>query len=264
MAQRRRPPGRPADPAADPSTQGTDPEERPASEQAGPDDGGPIRIDTSSPFSTPMPIGDRMDKDTSERRGLLAFLRELPGLILIAFLLALLIKSFVIQAFFIPSKSMTPTLLVGDRVIVNKFIYDFRDPRHGEVIVFENPHLDEPDRNPLAAFWNWLTEGLGFSADPNKDFIKRVIGVPGDVIEVRNGAVFRNGEKLEEPYVSRQKDSSDFGPEKVEPEHVFVMGDNRPNSQDSRNIGPIPYDKIVGEAFLIIWKPARIQWLSDD
>ena len=197
-----------------------------------------------------------------EPRGPLAFLRELPALILIAFGLALIIKTFIIQAFFIPSRSMVPTLHIGDRVIVNKFIYDFSEPDRGDIIVFENPALPEADRNPLAAAWHWLIEGLGFTSDPNKDFIKRVIGVPGDVVEIKNGAVFVNGQRLREPYISAQKDRSDMGPAKVEPEKVFVMGDNRPNSQDSRSIGQIPYDNIVGEAFVLLWPPSRLEWLS--
>lgn len=228
--------------------------------------------DTSPPEAPPTSVPaeertiphepKRPRKGKHEPRGPLAFLRELPGLILIAFGLALLIKTFLIQAFFIPSRSMLPTLRVGDRVIVNKFIYDFGEPDRGDIIVFENPALPEPDRNPLSAVWHWLIEGLGFTSDPNKDFIKRVIGTPGDVVEVKNGSVFVNGERLQEPYVSAQKDRSDMPPTKVEREKVFVMGDNRPNSQDSRSIGQIPYDNIVGEAFVLLWPPSRIDWLS--
>jgi signal peptidase I len=219
--------------------------------------------DAAGPLSPPLRVGGRGKREKPERHGVLGFLRELPGLILIAFLLALLIKTFVIQAFFIPSKSMEPTLEVSDRVIVNKFVYDFRDPRRGEIVVFENPQLQEPDRSPPAAFWHWLIEGLGFTADPNKDFIKRVIGVPGDTMEVRRGIVFVNGERLREPYARQRGDRSDHGPTTVGENEVFVMGDNRANSQDSRVIGPVPLDNIVGKAFLIIWKPSRIRWLSD-
>lgn len=237
MAQRRPPPG----PVEAPPEHAKEPERR----------------------SIASSLGLGKAKHKPKDRGTLAFLRELPGLILIAFLLALVIKTFVIQAFFIPSRSMLPTLEVGDRVIVNKFVYDFGEPQRGDIIVFENPSLVEPDRNPLAAFWQWLIEGLGVSADPNKDFIKRVIGLPGDTVEVKNGRVFVNGERIPEPYTSDQRDPSDFPPATVEPDHVFVMGDNRPNSQDSRNIGPIPYEKIVGKAFLLLWPPSRIEWLSD-
>lgn len=195
----------------------------------------------------------------------LAFLRELPGLIIIAFLLALLIKSFLVQAFYIPSQSMEPTLEVGDRVLVNKVVLRFREPHRGEVIVFENPQAIEPDRNPLSAFWNWVTEGLGFASNPEKDFIKRVIGLPGETIEVNRGKVLINGKPIDEPYLNTQEDLSDFGPFKVPEDQFFMMGDNRANSQDSRStLGPIPKGKIVGKAFIVLWPPSRFDWEPSD
>jgi signal peptidase I len=206
-------------------------------------------------------------KEKEERGGVAGFFRELPGLIIIAFALALLIKTFLIQAFYIPSQSMVPTLKVGDRVLVNKLVYDFGETQRGDVIVFENPNLREPDRGVLEALWNWLTEGLGFSADPQEDFIKRVVALPGETIEVRNGNVFIDGERIQEPYLTDRalQDRADFPPTVIKPEHVFVMGDNRPNSQDSRSsLGQIPLDKVVGKAFVMLWPPSRIEWLSDD
>jgi signal peptidase I len=201
-----------------------------------------------------------------ERRGFLGFLRELPGLILIAFLLALLIKTFLVQAFYIPSQSMLPTLEVGDRVLVNKVVYDIGEVHRGDVVVFRNPNLEEPDRGPIEALLNWLVEGLGVTSDPNQDFIKRVVGLPGETVEVRNGRVFIDGSRIREPYVIDQKDPSDFGPVTVPKGRYFVMGDNRPNSSDSRSrtLGFIPEDKIVGKAFILLWPPSRIEWLSDD
>jgi len=220
-------------------------------------------LDAEPPATAPEPDGSPK-KETEERGGILDFFKELPGLIIIAFALALLIKTFLIQAFFIPSESMTPTLLIGDRVLVNKLVYDFGEPQHGDVIVFENPSLSEPDRNVFEVVWDWLIEGLGFSTDPTKDFIKRVVGLPGDTVEMRNGKVFVNGGRIPEPYISN-RGAQDFAPTQVDPEHVFVMGDNRPNSQDSRSaLGQIPMDKIVGKAFVLLWPPSRIEWLSDD
>jgi signal peptidase I len=213
---------------------------------------------------TAEPSGSRTK--TAEKRGggVLGFFKELPGLIIIAFALALIIKTFLIQAFFIPSQSMVPTLKVGDRVLVNKLVYDFGEPQHGDVIVFENPSLVEPHRNVFEAVWHWLIEGLGFSTDPTKDFIKRVIGLPGDTVEMKNGKVFVNGSVVPEPYI-RNPGAQDFPSTVVEPDRVFVMGDNRPNSQDSRSaLGQIPMDKIVGKAFVLLWPPSRIEWLSDD
>ena len=209
---------------------------------------------------------ERSRKRKKERRGgVLGFFRELPGLIIIAFLLALLIKTFLVQAFYIPSESMVPTLQIGDRVLVNKLVFDIREPRRGDIIVFENPNLQEPDRNILQAFWHWLTEGLGFSSDPTKDFIKRVVAVEGDTIEVRRGRVFVNGQRVEEPFVNPEaRDRQDHGPEEVREDHVFVMGDNRPNSQDSRSaLGQIPEEKIVGKGFVLLWPPSRISWIND-
>ncbi len=222
-----------------------------------------------SPSVTPdgsgtQPQRARKDEGEERRGGFLGFFKELPGLIVIAFALALLIKTFLIQAFYIPSQSMVPTLKVGDRVLVNKLVYDFGQPQVGDVIVFENPSLRETDRNVFEAVWDWLVEGLGFSVDPTKDFIKRVIGLPGDTVEMRNGKVYVNGQRIPEPYITNPG-AQDFPPTDVEPDHVFVMGDNRPNSQDSRSaLGQIPLDKVVGKAFVLLWPPSRIEWLSDD
>ena len=213
-------------------------------------------------FGVDNPTGPEKEKD--RRRGLGGFFRELPGLILIAFVLALLIKTFLIQAFFIPSASMVPTLEVGDRVLVNKLVYDFGVPERNDVIVFEDPHAVEPDRGFFEGIWAWLTEGLGFATAEEQDFIKRVIGIPGDEIQIEDGHVSINGEPFDEaPTVSL--DQSDKEPTTVEPDKVFVMGDNRANSSDSRtSLGQIPYDKIVGKAFVLLWPPSRVEWLSDD
>jgi signal peptidase I len=223
--------------------------------------------DDGQPTGTVAEKGAKESEEKEDHGGVGGFFRELPGLIIIAFALALLIKTFLIQAFYIPSQSMVPTLKVGDRVLVNKLVYDFGEIQRGDVIVFENPHLQEPDRNVFETVWDWLTEGLGFSADPQKDFIKRAIGLPGETIEVKNGRVFIDGQRIPEPYLTARagRDRSSFPPTVVKPEHVFVMGDNRPNSQDSRSsLGQIPLDKVVGKAFVLLWPPSRIEWLSDD
>jgi signal peptidase I len=195
-------------------------------------------------------------------KGFVAFLTELPVLLLIAFVLALLIKSFLVQAFYIPSESMVPTLKVGDRVLVNKLVYRFHEPRRGDIIVFEDPNPPpQPHRNPVDAFWHWLTEGLGFAQSPEKDFIKRVIALPGETIEIRTGgAVYIDGKLLREPYLDGLPvDPRPFPPYTVKPGELFVMGDNRPDSNDSRfGLGGIPIDKVIGKAFVKIWPPSRI------
>lgn len=203
-------------------------------------------------------------KEKEKRGGPLRFFRELPGLIIIAFVLALLIKTFLVQAFFIPSISMDPTLEVGDRVLVNKVVYRLHPPRRGDVIVFENPNpIEEPGRNPFSAFYHWVIEGLGLSAPPDRDFIKRVIGLPGETVEIRDGVVYIDGRALAEPYLPARSDMRDFPPTRVPEGTLFVMGDNRLNSNDSRfSLGPVPIDRVVGKAFLIIWPPSRVGGVS--
>ena len=217
-----------------------------------------------SPAGSQAVTGDQKPEAAKKKGGPLAFARELPVLLLLAFLLALLIKTFLVQAFYIPSPSMEPTLMVGDRVLVNKVVYHFHAPRRGDIIVFQDPHGTVVRRNPFSAILHLVTDGIGVSQSPDKDFIKRVIGVPGDTVEVRNGHVFIDGTELRpEPYLSPFRDHSNWGPELVPPGELFVMGDNRANSNDSRGtLGFIPIDKVVGRAFVIIWPPSHLHWLT--
>ncbi len=167
----------------------------------------------------------------AEKKKKKSLLREYAEAIVIAVVLALLIRTFVVQAFTIPSGSMSPTLLVGDYILVNKFIYRFRDPTRGDIIVFKYP---------------W---------DENRDFIKRVVGVGGDEVLIKGRQVFVNGRPLEEPYAifASLSPHSDYGPVAVPPGAYFVMGDNRDNSQDSRYWGFLKREKIRGKAFMIYW-----------
>jgi signal peptidase I len=211
-------------------------------------------------------------KKRPDKSGPGAFFKELPVLILIAFGLALIIKTFLVQAFFIPSESMLPTLRVGDRVLVNKLVYRFREPHRGEIVVF----VAEPDhvkRNAFQRFIKSFTEGLGAAQPPERDYIKRVIGLPGDTVSMKDGVVTitpARGEPftLDEPYLNQPRDFSPFGPYKVPPNSYFLMGDNRGNSSDSRvnTFGglcatppcSIPKSRIVGKAFITIWPLSRI------
>lgn len=200
--------------------------------------------------------------DVSSGRGPLTWLRELPVLIVLAFALAIVLKTFVVQAFFIPSGSMEPTLLPGDRVLVSKVLYH---PHRGDIIVFEDPHPGpQPDRSVIGGFVHWLSQGLGLARPADEDFIKRVIGMPGETVQIRDHAVLIDGRPLPEPYLTRDAKLSmgDYGPATVPPDALFVMGDNRGNSNDSRaSLGFIPLDRVVGHAFVIMWPPSRLGWL---
>lgn len=206
-------------------------------------------------------------------------IREWGEALIIAIVLALFIRAFFLQAFKIPSGSMLETLQIGDQLLVNKILYgvkipftdilliNFSDPKHNDVIVFEYPK------------------------DPSKDYIKRVIGVPGDTIEIRDKELYRNGEKIEESYIQhkdprikkRPEDPNslalakeqeflaeggmyekyfdsgftwirdNFGPITVPENHYFVMGDNRDSSQDSRYWGFVHRNKVVGKAWILYW-----------
>jgi signal peptidase I len=154
-------------------------------------------------------------------------------------LIALVVEAFFIQAFWIPSPSMTPTLQVGDRVLVNKLSYRFNDVQPGDLIVFERP--------PQAS-----TGG-----DEINDLIKRVVATEGDAIEAQDGRVFVNGEVVDESYLDDGTPTENLPLQTVPEDHVFVMGDNRLNSEDSRAFGPIAEDHIIGRAFV------RVLPLSD-
>jgi len=167
-----------------------------------------------------------------------SFARELIETIVLALVLAMLIKTFVIQAFKIPSGSMLNTLQIGDHILVNKFLYWFTDPHRGDVIVFLYPE------------------------DESRDFIKRIIGLPGDTLEIRSRVVYINGKPLREPYVIFQGQggfgnphtpSENFGPLHVPEEKYFMMGDNRDSSMDSRAWGFLDRKKIRGKALIIYW-----------
>ncbi len=205
---------------------------------------------------------DEADRGSAWHR----FLGSTPFLILVALAVAILVKTFVIQAFYIPSESMVPTLEVGDRVFVSKFMFDGGDIARGDVIVFENPNAAElPDRSGISSVLHWLGEGVGLAQPENEDFIKRVIALPGETIEIRHNVVYINGKPLDEPYLTQAaRDSTgDLAPRTVPNDALFVMGDNRANSADSRyGLGFVPFEKVVGKAFVVIWPPSHMGGLG--
>ena len=209
-------------------------------------------------LEAPDPAKRDPDATEKHRNPLLQFVGELPGLIVMAFVLALLIKTFLVQAFFIPSGSMEPTLLPGDRVLVLKVPYYFGDPQRGDIIVFEDPDPSKkPDRGVVGGFFHWMFEGLGVQRPDSEDFIKRVIGTPGDTVWAKDGQVYVNGDGVEEPYLTEPTD--DFRKTIVPEGRLFVMGDNRWNSLDSRfSLGFVPIDKVIGKAEIVIWPPGDL------
>ena len=150
-----------------------------------------------------------------------------------AFLVAFVVKTFLIQAFFIPSGSMLPTLHEDDRVLVNKLSYDLHDVNRGDLVVFERPE--------------------GQTSGQIRDLIKRVVGLPGERIESRDGRVYVDDQLLEEPYLEDGTQTTNLEPQTVPDDHVFVMGDNRDDSMDSRVFSAIDEDLIVGRAFVRVW-----------
>ncbi len=210
----------------------------------------------------PEPSGSSEVEPTDDGRG--GFFREFPFLILIALVVAILIKTFLIQAFFIPSVSMVPTLRQGDRVLVCRLCYRLGDIERGDVVVFADPSPDpHRDRGPLRGFLHWLGEGVGVAQPEDEDFIKRVIGLPGDIVELRRGKLFVNGDEVDEPYLDPDLDTRPYGPVTVPDGMLFVLGDNRLRSGDSRltpeqgGVGLVPEEKVIGQAFVIVWPPSR-------
>ena len=183
------------------------------------------------------------------------FLAELPFLLVAAVILTILVKGFLIQAFFIPSRSMEPTLDVGDRVVVNRLAYRLGDPAHGQVVVFLRPTAtgQDPPRGPLSWARRAVAQGLGGTPPGSEDLIKRVVGLPGDVIEGRDGYLRRNGRRVDEPYLGDGTFTSEFPPVRVKPDHFWVMGDNREDSADSRVFGQVHRSALVGRAVLTVW-----------
>lgn len=164
----------------------------------------------------------------------------------------MVVKTFLIQPFWIPSVSMEPTITVDDRVMVNKLAYRIGDVNRGDVVVFRNPMEPDIEESVPEAVIRSVLEAVGIRTRGLDDLIKRVVGLPGDTIEIRDGELLINGSPVEEPYTD---DSFllDFGPVDVAEGTVFVMGDNRDESFDSRRFGAIPTEDLIGRAFVIIW-----------
>jgi signal peptidase I len=217
------------------------------------------RVRVSMPGSDGPDASDHAAPPLAAGRRRKSVVREYVEAIAIAILLALVIRTLIVQAFTIPSGSMMDTLLVGDYILVNKFLYGPEVP----LTEYRLPSLRMPDRGDIIVF--------KYPQDEKRDFIKRIVAGPGETVQVRGQQVLVNGQPLDEPYVRRNPGGLahtgspgycgyTYGcePLLVPPDSYFVMGDNRDNSQDSRYWGFVKRDKIKGKAFLIYWS-----WDSD-
>jgi signal peptidase I len=180
-------------------------------------------------------------KEDERQPRLLAVIRETVVLVALAVLLAVVFKTFLVAAFYIPSGSMESTLNISDRVLVEKV-----------------------SRNPVAGFFSGLGQAIGVVPPSDRDFIKRVVGIPGDRITCRGGQLVRNGQRVSEPYLDQGTTTDSCKTTKVGPDELFVMGDNRTNSQDSRAFGVIQRSDVVGRAFVRIWPLNHVGWLRRD
>jgi signal peptidase I len=233
-------------------------------------------VDRSNPSATETVDAAATQEVVPKRSPLVRFLRavaEFPFLVLIAFGIAVIIKTFLVQAFFIPSGSMLPTLRDGDRVLVEKISYRLHEARREDVVVFAKEvfGIQPPDVPWYEDVRNLLRELAGLPTGREEDYIKRVVAVGGDTIRYtgKPRVLYINGSEVSQPFIKGGVDrfsstltASDCnrlemeaaeGGCRIPADKVFVMGDNRPDSEDSRILGPIDEDKIVGRAFVLIW-----------
>lgn len=171
---------------------------------------------------------------TSKQKGLV---REILESVVIAVVLAVIIRVFLFQFFVIPSGSMEPTLTKGDMLATNKIIYRFAEPKRGDIIVFKYP------------------------LDPKRDFVKRLIGLPGETVLIKDSTLYINGHLVDQPFLPKGLKYQDYGPTTGAKGKYFMMGDNRNNSLDSRVWGTLPRGNIIGKAILIYWPVNRIRIL---
>ena len=188
--------------------------------------------DDRGPVFEPSPAETVAAKPANKRRSLLGTVIEIVVIVVAAFVIAMLVQFFLVKPFTIPSVSMVPTLMVGDRVLVNRLTYHFREPKRGDVVVFHSAQLSE-------------------------DLIKRVVAVGGDTVEVKAGALYLNGQRQVEPKLFEQNIQGTFPVIMVPKGYVFVMGDNRNDSEDSRVFGPVDVKTILGRAFAVYWPIRR-------
>jgi signal peptidase I len=238
---------------------------------------------TTAPIPAQSAAGGRVDRRKRKHAKKGSLLRELPVLLLIAFVLALIVKTFFVQAFFIPSGSMEETLhgctgCTGDRVLVNKVPYWFGEPEPGEIVVFKGPDTWTPEvsvEDPSNWFTGallWLGRAVGVAPPSEDDFVKRVIATEGQTVQCcdTEGRVTVDDVPLDEPYIHENTplESREFGPVTVPEDRLWVMGDHRSASADSKAhmsdqySGTIGVDDVIGKAAVIVWPVSRFGLLE--
>ena len=197
-----------------------------------------------------------------QRSGLYYVVREMAVLVVTALVIAVAVKSFVAQAFYIPSGSMEPQLQINDRIVVSKVAYRLHEPRRGDIVVFDAPGDDSDDDSALPErVVRSIIQSIGLAPPSTDEYIKRVVALPGERVEGLGGKVLVDGRELIEPYLPAASTTSDFPAVIVPPDTLFGMGDNRSNSADSRIFGPIPQSTVVGRAFARVWPLSSASFL---
>ncbi len=180
-------------------------------------------------------------KEQSSQKNMKKEVGEWVRSIVLAIVIAVVIRMFFFETFLVDGTSMFPTLQHNERLVVNKAVYYFREPQEGEIIVFN------------------------YQPRPRRDFIKRVVATEGDTVEIRDGDLLVNDQVVEEPYIKKNS-MRDFGPVEIPEEHLFVLGDNRNNSMDSRDkeVGAVSLEQVRGKALVVFWPPFEVRALGEE
>ncbi len=201
---------------------------------------------------------------SGSRHRIRRILVDLAVLLLAIVVITTVLRTLVAQAFYIPSVSMTPQLAVQDRIVVSKLSYRLHDPRRGDVVVFDAPPEVEPPKPakslPVRAA-RAVLEGVNVVKPTTTEYVKRVIGLPGEKVAGRGGNLYIDDRLLVEPYLPDDQQTADFEPVAVPEGRLFVMGDNRDSSEDSRIFGPIAESTLVGRVVVKVWPLGSACWL---
>lgn len=224
-------------------------------------DGDVDDLDAPVPKRVLVAEPERAEPTTMQRR--LRAAAELPILLAVAIVVTLIVKALLAQAFYIPSGSMEPQLHINDRVLVSRTSYRLHDPNRGDIVVFPSPLVAREEHGLVGGLVDDVLDALAIGDRGEEELIKRVVGLPGELISAHGGSVYIDGRRLLEPYLPDGVTTADFPPTRIPEGRLFVMGDNRGNSHDSRfsDVGTIPIDDLVGRAIMRVWPPNRTAFL---